>query len=156
MEKKILTLTVIHDDKKILLGMKKRGYAAGRWNGFGGKLNPGESVEEGMLRELNEESGLIATEYEKIGKLTFESEDEDYVSEVHLYRIHNFKGEPLETEEMKPKWFNFEEIPYTDMWPDDLIWLPMVLAGDKVEGHIYFKDSNTIKSHNITAVSEVS
>jgi len=151
-DKKILTLTVIHDGEKILLGMKKRGYAAGRWNGFGGKLNPGETVEEGMLRELNEESGLTAVKHEKIGVLTFESEIEDYISEVHLYQIHEYMGELIETEEMRPEWFSFESIPYDEMWPDDIVWLPLVLAGQKVAGNIYFKDSNTIKSHTIRPV----
>jgi len=156
LNKKLLTLTVIHDGEKILLGMKKRGYAAGRWNGFGGKLEPGESIEEGMLRELNEESGLTATKHEKIGMLTFESDDEDYISEVHLYRIDEFNGDPIETDEMRPEWFEFEKIPYSEMWPDDIIWLPLVLAGDKVEGRVYFENSDTIKSHTIKAVDTIS
>jgi 8-oxo-dGTP diphosphatase/2-hydroxy-dATP diphosphatase len=156
LEKKILTLTIIHDNNKILLGMKKRGYAAGRWNGFGGKLIPGESIEEGMLRELNEESSLMATDYEKIGVLTFESEDEDYISEVHLFKINKYNGVAVETEEMRPMWFAFENIPYSEMWPDDAIWLPLVLEGHKVQGSIFFKDNNTIKSHNIKSVAEIS
>jgi len=155
LEKKVLTLTVIHDNEKILLGMKKRGYAAGRWNGFGGKLTPGESVEEGMLRELNEESSLIATDYEKIGVLTFDSEDEDYIQEVHLFRINEYDGEPIETEEMRPQWFPFADIPYSEMWSDDLIWLPLVLDGHKVQGSIHFKNSNMIKSHSIATVAEL-
>jgi hypothetical protein len=36
--KKILTLCVPINDGKVLLGMKKRGFGAGRWNGFGGKM----------------------------------------------------------------------------------------------------------------------
>lgn len=153
--KKVLTLTVIHDGKRILLGMKKRGYAAGRWNGFGGKLNPGETIEEGMLRELSEESGLVATKHEKIGVLTFENDEEDYISEVHLYQIHEYDGELVETEEMRPEWFEFEKIPYEEMWPDDIIWLPLVLSGNKVAGNIYFKDYNTIKSHDIRPVEGI-
>ncbi|CAN0505072.1 unnamed protein product, partial [Ectocarpus sp. 12 AP-2014] len=34
------------DSKEILLGMKKRGFGEGKWNGFGGKVESGESVEE--------------------------------------------------------------------------------------------------------------
>lgn len=30
----------------VLLGMKKRGFGAGKWNGFGGKVQPGETIEE--------------------------------------------------------------------------------------------------------------
>jgi hypothetical protein len=35
---KPLTLCMVHQDNKLLLGMKKRGFGEGRWNGFGGKL----------------------------------------------------------------------------------------------------------------------
>ncbi len=45
--KTILTLCLIVDDGRILLGMKKRGFGAGRWNGFGGKVEEGESIEGG-------------------------------------------------------------------------------------------------------------
>ena len=44
----------------ILLGMKKRGFGTGKWNGFGGKVEAGESNEQAALRELKEESSIIA------------------------------------------------------------------------------------------------
>lgn len=47
---KLYTLTFVVDAGKILLGMKKRGFGAGRWNGFGGKVDPGESIEEAAKR----------------------------------------------------------------------------------------------------------
>ncbi|CAN0403706.1 unnamed protein product, partial [Ectocarpus sp. 8 AP-2014] len=49
-----------HDANEILLGMKKRGFGEGKWNGFGGKVESGESVEEAAKRELMEEAGLTA------------------------------------------------------------------------------------------------
>eukprot|EP00056_Hartaetosiga_gracilis_P017259 m.6783 g.6783 ORF g.6783 m.6783 type:complete len:151 (-) comp5533_c0_seq1:454-906(-) len=42
------------DRKRILLGMKKRGFGKGKFNGFGGKLEKGETVEEAAVRELQE------------------------------------------------------------------------------------------------------
>ena len=56
--KKILTLCMIYQHPKILLGMKKRGFGKGRWNGFGGKLNDGESIEEATIREVRGETGI--------------------------------------------------------------------------------------------------
>ena len=52
MLKKVLTLVLVRDvpQRRILLGMKKRGFGAGKWNGFGGKLEPGESVQEAAKR----------------------------------------------------------------------------------------------------------
>lgn len=60
--KKVLTLTIIHLHPKILLGMKKRGFGAGRWNGFGGKVLSGETIEETAKREIREEAGIEVEE----------------------------------------------------------------------------------------------
>lgn len=47
---KLLTLVLVVQPGKVLLGMKKRGFGAGKWNGFGGKVEPGESIEEAAKR----------------------------------------------------------------------------------------------------------
>lgn len=39
-------------DIKVLLGLKKRGLGVDKWNGFGGKLEPGETIEEAAKREM--------------------------------------------------------------------------------------------------------
>ena len=48
----------IDEQNRILLGRKKRGFGADKYNGFGGKLDDGESFRECAIRELYEESGL--------------------------------------------------------------------------------------------------
>ena len=70
--KKLLTLCLVSKGDEILLGMKKRGFGEGRWNGFGGKVEQGESVEEAARRELKEESGVVAEKLEKVGIIEFE------------------------------------------------------------------------------------
>lgn len=47
---KLLTLLFVCEPGRVLLGMKKRGFGIGRWNGFGGKVQEGETVEEGAIR----------------------------------------------------------------------------------------------------------
>ncbi|CAM9897292.1 unnamed protein product, partial [Ectocarpus fasciculatus] len=59
------------DAKEILLGMKKRGFGEGKWNGFGGKVESGESVDEAAKRELMEEAGVTARELSLRGRLVF-------------------------------------------------------------------------------------
>lgn len=48
--KKLLTLVFVLQPNQVLLGLKKRGFAAGWWNGFGGKVEPGETIDEGAKR----------------------------------------------------------------------------------------------------------
>ncbi|MFA5421088.1 MAG: 8-oxo-dGTP diphosphatase [Patescibacteria group bacterium] len=136
--KKQLTLTMIRKEGKILLGLKKRGFGVGRWNGFGGKVEKGETIEEAVVRELHEESGVIARELEKIGVLEFEFENSPEILEVHIFNITSFNNEPTETEEMMPKWFNIEEIPFDLMWPDDEHWVPYFLEDKKFIGKFLF------------------
>ncbi|KAJ8609168.1 hypothetical protein CTAYLR_008408 [Chrysophaeum taylorii] len=116
---------------EVLLGLKKRGLGVGKWNGFGGKVEVGESAYEGAKRELREECGLEAEDLEWRAMLLFTFRDSGKLMRVHVFVADKFKGEPVETDEMRPMWFHKSEIPYADMWADDLYWLPKLLAGDK-------------------------
>lgn len=138
MKKITLTLCLITKDGQILLGMKKRGFGAGMWNGFGGKVEEGETIEEATLREMKEEVGLTANTMKKVGVLEFSFENDDVVLEMHAFILSDFEGAPTETEEMTPQWFSFNDIPYADMWPGDDQWIPQVLTGKLVTGSLYF------------------
>ena len=146
MPRKLLTLCLIHDHPRILLGMKKRGFGAGRWNGFGGKVQEGETIEEAAARELREECGIEAdptTGLEKRGILLFEfSGSEDFL-EVHIFKVMKYDGEPAESEEMKPQWFFVDQIPFAQMWSDDLYWLPLFIKGRKFKGRFLFDRPST-------------
>ena len=64
MMRKILTLCLVYQPPKILLGMKKRGFGVGRWNGFGGKVKDGETVKQTVKREMEEEVGIVPKSFE--------------------------------------------------------------------------------------------
>lgn len=49
---KLLTLVLVVQPGKVLLGMKKRGFGVGKWNGFGGKVQPGETIEDAARRYM--------------------------------------------------------------------------------------------------------
>ncbi len=136
--KKLLTLCLIRKDDQILLGMKKRGFGAGRWNGFGGKVLPNETVEDAMRRETMEEAGVSVAEATKIGMLEFLFENSHDLLEVHVFSAPSFMGNPQETEEMQPKWFHINEIPFDTMWADDRYWFPLFLEGKKFTGKFLF------------------
>ena len=142
--KMILTLCVIHKDHKILLGMKKRGFGAGRWNGFGGKLKERETIEEALRRETKEEAGVEISNFDKVGIIEFEFKGDPEILEVHIFRVNDFSGEPRETEEMKPQWFDQNELPFDSMWPDDRHWFPLLLSCKKFNGKFLFVKNDVI------------
>ncbi len=151
--KKILTLCIIHKDNQVLLGMKKRGFGMGKWNGFGGKLNPGETVEEAAKRELFEEADIESGEMEKMGLINFVWENNlDEIWEVNIFKLTEFIGEPKETEEMKPRWFDMNEIPFEKMWPDDKYWLPLFLENKKFKGKFKLSAQNNIIEHQLEEI----
>ncbi len=129
---------MIYQHPKVLLGMKKRRFGVGRWNGFGGKIEKGETLEQAATRELKEEVGIEAVKMEKQGILEFSFESDPAVLEVHIFRVTEFRGEPIETEEMKPQWFHVDHIPFEQMWSDDIHWFPFFLAGQKFRGKFLF------------------
>lgn len=144
-----MTLCMVQQEDRLLLGMKKRGFGAGRWNGFGGKVHPGESIEEAAKRELLEEISITPLDMRKRGVIRFHFEGDPVILEVHFFGITQFTGKPTEGEEMKPQWYRKDEIPFESMWPDDPYWMPLFLAGKNFGGDVYFKDANTIMRHTI-------
>lgn len=118
--------------------MKKRGFGAGRWNGFGGKMEEGETIEQATLRELEEEVGIKDGQLSKAGILEFSFQNEMKVMEVHIFTLNDFTDNSIETEEMRPQWFSFNEIPFSQMWPDDQYWFPLLLSSTLFEGEFLF------------------
>lgn len=150
--KKILTLCLIYNQEKILLGYKKIGFGQGRWNGFGGKVKAHETTQEAAIREIQEEAGITPLDIKHRGILMFEFEGEEEVLEVHVFSARDFKGELVESNEMKPKWFKFDQIPFNEMWPDDPYWLPLLLAGKNFTGTFLFKDQKEIINHEVKEI----
>lgn len=152
---------MVEREGELLLGMKKRGFAAGRYNGFGGKVAEGETVEEAARRELKEEAGITATQMTLVGELAFSFASGSEPLLVYIYRVPAWRGEPVETEEMCPEWFNITQIPYERMWSDDIYWLPTLLAGQSFVGRFHFAspatstDAATILSQELTLVPYV-
>lgn len=111
----------------MLLAMKKRGFGQGKWNAPGGKIKPGETPVEAAIRETEEEVGMVPKLGRELGTITYH--DVTFGDwRVHVFRTAVWKGEPIESDEMRPEWFAFAAIPYTDMWDGDDQWLPKVLS----------------------------
>lgn len=148
---KQLTLLFLLRDGEVLLAMKKRGFGAGRWNGVGGKLDLGETIEQALIRESQEEIGVSPIDYQHMADITFHEfhDGESHDMAVSVYTATEWAGEPVESEEMAPQWFKLDNIPYDEMWPDDPYWLPQVLAGKRLVAEFNLDENDTITGYDI-------
>ena len=148
-------LFLIKKDKDIVtdicLAMKKRGFGKGRYNGVGGKVEEGETIEQAVRREASEEIVVTVGDVKKCAELIFLFPyNQSFDQIVHVYLTENWQNEPIESEEMQPFWFSVKNIPYKDMWSDDIFWLLKVLSGEYVTGRFVFGEGDVVVQQDVS------
>jgi mutator protein MutT len=152
------TLLFLRRNDEILLAMKKRGLGQGRFNGVGGKIEPGETVEQAMVRECQEEVEVTPTQFTQVARLDFlmdSNSAEPWRLDGHVFVATHWQGEPTETEEMAPQWFKLSDIPYDQMWEDDSLWLPQVLEGKLIQASFAFDSFETMVNSLVEVVEKL-
>ena len=139
----IATLLFVIQDGRVLLIRKKRGLGAGKINAPGGRLDPGETPEQCAIREVQEELVVTATGVRAAGVHRFQFVD-GYSLHVHVFTADGYEGTPTETEEAIPLWFPVDEIPFDEMWADDRLWIPMMLANRWFDGRWIFDGDDIV------------
>lgn len=131
------TLLFVRRGGEILLIRKKRGLGAGKINGPGGRIDPGETAEQCAIREVQEELCVTPTGVAPVGELLFQFVD-GYSLHGYVFTATGCEGTPTETDEALPLWTPEPDIPYREMWADDRIWLPFALQGHTFVGRFLF------------------
>lgn len=124
------TLCYIFRGEECLLlhrNKKEEDPSAGKWIGVGGKLEEGESPEDGVLRETLEETGLTLTDYRYRGVVTFVS-DQWEGEYMHLFTATGFEGEVSHCEEGTLVWRPFQDLFHLPCWAGDIIFLKELLV----------------------------
>ena len=137
------TIMFIIREGRILLIEKKRGLGAGKINGPGGKIDPGESPLESVIRETQEELLITPLAPRKLGELRFSMTDCPDIL-CHVYRSDDFTGEPTETPEAVPVWMPLDKIPYERMWADDRHWFPYLIDDRCFLGRFVFEGESLV------------
>ncbi len=156
-----VTLSAVTPYARLLMGMKKRGFGAGKWNGFGGKIEIGETPRAAAIREMREESGIelddsslskravLLQEFERDGSTP--SASSQPMMEIHVYLAEQYSGSLVESEEMRPAWCDVRDLPYASMWADDEHWYPVLLSEEapRFKAHFLFRGESKLLSHTI-------
>jgi len=133
-------LCYIRDGGRVLLQHKAEGrFGGGFWNAPGGKIAVGESPEAAAAREVREETGLTVDGLRDCGTIVFFVEGvEGPDIHVHVFEAGRFEGTLQANEEGPLEWVPEGALPYDQMWEDDRLWVPHVLAGRRVRGSFRF------------------
>jgi 8-oxo-dGTP pyrophosphatase MutT (NUDIX family) len=121
--------------------MKKNGFGEGKWNGFGGKKKWYDwTLQRTAARELREESNLrvVSAGLTEVARIQF-FEADTLLFDCAIFIVRQWRRIERETAEMRPQWFDLSAIPYQEMWDGDQLWIPLVLAGKKIDAVIRFK-----------------
>lgn len=136
------TLCLLIKDDQVLLAKKMRGHGEGKWNGFGGKPNEGENIEDAALRETQEEIGITPQSLEHVATVNYH---ELWNLTIAVFICRTWEGEPQASEEMgDPTWYSKDKLP-SEMWTDDMVWWNKILNGEKVQVDFHYDEEGKVK-----------
>lgn len=136
-----------HNGKTLMLHRikKENDVHQGKWNGLGGKLEPGETPEECIIREVHEESGLVIRAPRLKGILTFPLFDgiDDWT--VFVFVAHQFEGALKESSEGKLEWIDDERVLHLNLWEGDRIFLKWLDGDAFFSGKFVYKNKQLVE-----------
>ena len=146
---KLATLAYVKRDGHTLMLHKARGYQTGKWNGLGGKFDPGESPEECLKREVLEESGLTVTAAQLKGFITFPDFDGNDDWYAFVYVVTRFTGGLKASDEGELRWVPDADVPSLDIWTGDRVFLPWLERPGTFSAKFVY-EQGVFKSHTVT------
>lgn len=143
---------VLSEDRKQTLLVHRNGREHdshyGKYNGLGGKMEPGESIHDCICREISEEAGIVCETVVLRGTINwtgFGPNGEDWFG--FIYRIEAFSGIPRHSnEEGTLIWHDLDSLLELPMWEGDKYFLPLVFDDDPriFHGYMPYRDDRPL------------
>jgi 8-oxo-dGTP pyrophosphatase MutT (NUDIX family) len=151
-------LFVVNKDEVLLA---ESNYREGKttWNGISGYLENKEKPEEAAIRVLYNEVKLRIYEHdlEQVGIMhlytLYPNNSHKKALRITIFLCERFQGEARMTPGVRPRWFNFANIPFGDMFEDTKEWLERILAGEKLIIEVISKIDEHSNQLSVTDVS---
>lgn len=147
------TLAYLVRGDEVLLIEKLRGHGAGKVNAPGGHIEVGESPEECAIRETYEEVRMAVLEANVRATLRFHDTENGFNMLGYALVATRFTGEPQSTSEAVPFWSRIDAIPFERMWEDDRLWVPRILAGERLACEFIFAN-DVLQKHAIVELHD--
>ena len=152
---KMATLCYVRQGGKTLMLhriKKENDMHAGKWNGLGGKLLPGETPEACAIREVCEESGLTMINPVLRGLITFPgfANDDDWY--CFLFVGQEFTGELIDSDEGVLAWIDDTALLDLPLWPGDRIFIPWLDVDAFFSGRFRYVDGQ-LQDHDVVFYS---
>lgn len=116
------TIIYLEKDNKYLMlhrNKKEKDLNKDKWIGVGGHIEENETIEQCIIREVKEETGLDLLDYKLCGEVLFDIDG--FIEIMYVFTSTNFKGELIECNEGTLEWINKSEIKKLNLWEGDLI-----------------------------------
>ncbi|MDX1701326.1 MAG: 8-oxo-dGTP diphosphatase [Melioribacteraceae bacterium] len=141
---------VMKENKTLMLyrNKKEKDYHQGKWNGLGGKFEPGETPEECAIREVYEESGLKVKNPLMKGIITFPLFDKIKDWYVFVFVFKDFEGELIDSPEGKLEWIDNEKLTDLNLWDGDKIFIPWLFNNSCFSAKFTYIDGKYV-SHTV-------
>lgn len=119
----------------------------GKYNGLGGKVEPGEDIVACIRREIREESGLECEQILLRGTISwpgFGKQGEDWFG--FLFRVDRFQGTPwTENADGPLVWVEIDQVLHLPLWEGDRFFLPLIFQGDRqFHGVMPYRDGKPV------------
>jgi len=147
---KLATLCYLRKDGKTLMihrVKKQNDVHQGKWNGLGGKFEPGETPEECVRREVFEEAGLQVKRLHLKGFLTFPlfANNEDWYAFVFV--CDEFEGEIADSLEGNLAWIENDKLLELPLWEGDRLFLPLLDQPVFFSGKFVYQNGKLVEHH---------
>lgn len=150
MATQLATLCYVRRNRQTLMlhrNKKTNDMHAGKWNGLGGKFEPGETPEACAIREIYEESGLVVHNPALQGVLTFPAFDDDVDWYAFVFVAREFTGDLIDSPEGDLAWIDDADLLALPLWPGDRIFLRWLEQGSIFSGRFDYVDGRLVDHH---------
>ena len=141
---------VKHNGKTLMVYRNKKpnDIHEGKWNGLGGKFEAGETPEECIRREVEEEAGLVIQNPKLHGLLMFPKfKGNDWY--VFVFTATEFDGELIESPEGKLEWIDNDKLTSLSLWESDHVFLPWIET-DKFFSAKFEYEGDVMQEYDVT------